>query len=141
MIAPTARAIRAVTRPSGELSTVSASRFAGTTKASRRLAGESEARAGPTTGMSEAEAQPQSPRIPETMATMATVPMTAARVPLDFSDHWRPIMTQKAMKGTRTMAARSAASGRTTGTVMARPETVEAGILARVSWPRPPVSA
>ena len=122
-------------------STVSARRWAGTTRASRSEAGERDARVGPTTGMSEAEAQPQRPRIPETMATMATVPMTALRVPLDLSDHWRPIITQNAINGTRTSAARSPASGRTTGTVIAVPETVDAGMWARASCPSPPVSA
>lgn len=140
-MAPTASAMRAVWRPLALESTVSASRWVGTTSASRSDAGESDARVGPTTGISEAEAQPQSPRIPETMATMATVPMTALRVPLDLSDHWRPIITQKAMKGTRTRGARSPASGRTTGAVTAVPETVEVLIVARALCPSPPVSA
>src|SRR5262245_58200192 len=88
----------------------------GGTQAWRREAGGRAAARARGCGMEHMAFPAHRPQPPALAPAMPTVPTTLLRVPRDLRDQWRPTMTQKAMKGMMTMAARRPDSSRTTGT-------------------------
>src|SRR5262245_12138977 len=104
-------------------------------------AGLNDASTGPTTAMDDAAFHAHRPITPDTAPATPTVPTTDESVPLLLSDHCRPTMTQKAMKGITTSGASSADPGRTSGTLMVVVAGPGTTTFAPPACPKPSKSA